>query len=221
MTAMPTTIPSGIPKKLRSQVNDLPAKRLAGIGRVAAELVEFEGSVETMIWRLAGLTNPVLAACITSHMDLPKKLDALLELAREVHPGTDIMKHLIAVDRTLRPATTWERNLIGPAIWSLDGALARASTESKMPTRKAAKRSHRKYASEVGLVAKDGLAEIADRLASATHRLRVVFAIMIKKNMPEGWHPAPRKAKKKKPKKKKGGKAKRGKAKGKKTKGGK
>ena len=208
MTAISAAIPSAVPKKLRSQVNDLPAKRLAGIGRVAAELVEFEGSVETMIWRLAGIQNPVLAACITSHMDLPKKLDALLELAREVHPGTDIMKHLVAVDQTLRPATAWERNLIGPAIWSLDGALARASVESKMPTRKAAKRSQKKYASEVGLVAKDGLAEIADRLASATHKLRVVFAIMIKQNMPEGWHPAPRKAK-------------RGKAKGKKAKGGK
>lgn len=203
---------TAIPKKLRSQVHNLPAKRLAGIGRVAAELVEFEGSVEQMIWRLAGLQNAVLASCITSHMDLPKKLDALLELAREVHPGTDILRHLVAVDRTLRPASSWERNLVGPAIWSLDGALARASTESKLPTRKAVKRSRKKYSSEVGFVASDGLAEIADRLASATHKLRVVFAIMRKKNLPDGWH-APRKTKDKTKKAKRKTKGKRRKAK--------
>lgn len=205
---------TAIPKKLRSQVHNLSGKKLEGIGRVAAELVEFEGSVEQMIWRLAGLENAVLASCITSHMDLPKKLDALLELAREVHPRSDIMKHLVAVDRTLRPASAWERNLIGPAIWSLDGALARASTEIKLPTRKALKRSQKRYSSEVGVVAKDGLEEIADRLASATHKLRVVFAIMRQKNLPDGWH-APRKAKgkgKDKPKGK-GGKTKRKKAK--------
>jgi hypothetical protein len=169
---------TALPKKLRSQVRHLTPKRLAGIGRVAAELTEFEGSVEQMIWRLAGLENEVLAGCITSHMNLSEKLDALLELTREAQPKSQLMKLLIEVDKTLRPGTAWQRHLVGPGIWSLGGALGQATKDSKPPTRKIVKRSRKKYSSEVGTVAPDGLDDIADRIASATYRLRIVFAAM-------------------------------------------
>lgn len=169
---------SEIPKKLRSQVRHLTSKRLEGIGRVAAELTEFEGTVEQMIWRLAGLENEVLAGCITSHMNLSEKLDALLELTREAQPNSKLMKLLIEVDKTLRPGAAWKRHLVGPGIWSLSGALGQATKDSKPATLKVLKRSRKKYSSEVGIVAPDGLGDIADRIASATYRLRVVFAAM-------------------------------------------
>jgi hypothetical protein len=187
---------SAIPKKLRSQVRHLTPKRLAGIGRVAAELTEFEGSVEHMIWRLAGLENDVLAGCLTSHMDLSTKLDALLELTREAQPNSKLMKLLIDVDKTLRPAKAWQKNLVGPAIWSLGGALEQATKESKPAKKKIMKRSRRKYSSEVGIVAPDGLDEIADRIASATYRLRIVFAAMRQQKSPLNTRPK-RKSKRK------------------------
>jgi hypothetical protein len=188
---------TAIPKKLRSQVHHLTPKRLAGIGRVAAELTEFEGSVEHMIWRLVGLDNEVLAGCLTSHMDLSTKLDVLLELTREARPSSKLMKLLIDVDKTLRPAKAWQKNLIGPAIWSLGGALDQATKESKPAKKKIMKRSRRKYSSEVGIVAPDGLDEVADRIASATYRLRVVFAAMRQQKV--SANPRPKRKSKRKP----------------------
>jgi hypothetical protein len=191
---------SVLPEKLRSQVHHLTPKRLAGIGRVAAELTEFEGSVEHMIWRLAGLENEVLAGCLTSHMDLSTKLDALLELTREAHPASKFMKLLIDVDKTLRPTKAWQKHLIGPAIWSLGGALDQATKESKPAKKKRMNRSRKKYSSEVGIVEPDGLDEVADRIASATYRLRIVFAAMREQKLPTDAR-LKRKSKKKKRKK--------------------
>jgi len=195
---------TAIPKKLRSQVRHLSPKRLTGIGRVAAELTEFEGSVEQMMWKLAGIENEVLAGCITSHMNLSEKLDSLLELTREAHPKSMLMKLLIEVDKTLRPGAGWKKHLVGPAIWSLGGALAQATKDNKPAPQKIVKRARKKYSSEVGTVAPDGLDDMADRIASATYRLRVVFSAMRHEQRPANLPTIkPRKKGKKKGKAKK------------------
>jgi hypothetical protein len=118
-------------------------------------------------------------------MNLSEKLDSLLELTREAHPNSKLMKLLIEVDKTLRPGSAWKKHLVGPAIWSLGGALAQATKDSKPATKKVVKRSRKKYSSEVGMVAPDGLDDIADQIASATYRLRVVFAAMRQNEYPQ------------------------------------
>lgn len=92
-------------------LDDLPDEHLRGIGLVAAAYNYLEGAVERIIWSCALLSSES-GQCVTTHMNLPMKLNAAQSLANEWLNHTDIPDRLKLLNNYIRHEQSARRNQI-------------------------------------------------------------------------------------------------------------